>query len=97
MSVFSPKGAHFGDNWQGGAELDWKTRPGKYIESSAYLTLKVQAAAPITRPEPRPELGDDEAEAEAAEAEAAPARPYARVVFVSEYKDPELYVKLRKV
>jgi len=66
---------------KGGAELDWKTRPGKYIESGASLTLKVQAAAPITR----------------GSKETAPAKPYSRVVFVSDYKDPELYVKLRKV
>jgi hypothetical protein len=66
--------------WQGGAELDWKSRPGKYVESGAYMVLRVQAAAPITR-----------------SADTARQTPYARVVFISEYKDAELYIKLRQM
>jgi len=32
---------------KGGAELDWKSRPGKYMESAAYMVLKVRAAVPV--------------------------------------------------
>jgi hypothetical protein len=36
---------------KGGAELDWKSRPGKYVEAAAYMVLRVRAALPLSRPE----------------------------------------------
>ena len=40
---------------RGGADLEWKTRPGRYLESQAVLDMQIRMAAPLEPPKvPRP-------------------------------------------
>ncbi|KAK3287572.1 hypothetical protein CYMTET_4921 [Cymbomonas tetramitiformis] len=86
---------------KGGAELDWKTRPGRYMEAGASLLLKARSALPCSPiqfvpvdPNAPPPVEATPREDGEEEEVPPPEEPYQRAIFLLQYNDSALFQEL---